>query len=118
MDGRPGMFWIVQAGALATVPVLFYIFRNETREVDRATITPITNMFPTYTLLATVACLVAASFIPEKPAITNGLICMFFCMNELVSVLENISLLGVPIPNFLTDKLIQTKDLSTKEDKK
>lgn len=80
MDGKLGMFWIVQAGALATVPVLFYIFRNETREVDRATITPITNMFPTYTLLATVACLVAASFIPEKPAITNGLICMFFCI--------------------------------------
>ena len=78
MDGRLGMFWIVQAGALATVPVLFYIFRNEKREVDRATVTPITNMFPTYTLLATVACLVAASFIPEKPDLTNGIICMAF----------------------------------------
>ncbi len=84
MDGKLGMFWIVQAGALATVPVLFYIFRNETREVDRATVTPITNMFPTYTLLATVACLVAASFIPDKPAITNGLICMFFCIITVV----------------------------------
>lgn len=80
MDGKLGMFWIVQAGALATVPVLFYIFRNETREVDRATVTPITNIFPTFTLLATVACLVLASFIPDKPAITNGLICMFFCI--------------------------------------
>ena len=44
-------------------------------------------------------------------------ICMFFCMNELVSVLENVALIGVPIPKFLTDKLIQTKSLSIEEDK-
>ena len=80
MDGKLGMFWVVQAGMLATVPVLFYIFRNETQEVDRGTVTKITNMFPTYTLLATVACLIAASFIPDKPAITNGVICMIFCI--------------------------------------
>ena len=80
MDGKLGMFWVVQAGMLATVPVLFYIFRNETQEVDRGTVTKITNMFPTYTLLATVACLIGASFIPNKPAITNGVICMIFCI--------------------------------------
>lgn len=44
-------------------------------------------------------------------------ICMFFCMNELVSVLENVALIGVPIPKFLTDKLVQTKSLSIEEDK-
>ena len=84
MDGKLGMFWVVQAGMLATVPVLFYIFRNETQEVDRGTVTKITNMFPTYTLLATVACLVAASFIPNKPSITNGVICMIFCIITVV----------------------------------
>lgn len=45
-------------------------------------------------------------------------ICMFFVMNELVSVLENIALLGVPIPEFLSSKLIQTKDLSIKKEEK
>ena len=39
-------------------------------------------------------------------------ICMFFCMNEFVSVLENISAVGVPIPDILKDKLIQTKQNS------
>ncbi|MBQ8605036.1 MAG: TRAP transporter large permease subunit [Oscillospiraceae bacterium] len=78
MNGKPGMFWVVQAGAVATVPVLMWIFRKETREIDRGTITEITNMFPTYALLGTVFCLVAASFIPNKPAITNGIICMVF----------------------------------------
>ncbi len=80
MDGKPGMFWVVQAGMLATVPVLFYIFRKETARIDETPITKITNMFPTYTLLATVGCLIAASFVPEKPQITNGVICVIFCV--------------------------------------
>ena len=42
--------------------------------------------------------------------IFRSAICMFFCMNELISVLEHISALGVPIPDVLKDKLIQTKD--------
>ena len=83
MNGKPGMFWIVQAGALATVPVLFYIFRRETAVIDRATVTKITNIFPTVTLLSTVGCLVAASFVQNKPAITNGIICMVFCFVTL-----------------------------------
>ena len=49
--------------------------------------------------------------------IFRSAICMFFCMNELMSVLENVSLLGVPVPSFLTDKLIQTKTISEKTDK-
>ena len=50
--------------------------------------------------------------------IFRSAICMFFVMNELVSVLENIALLGVPIPEFLSSKLIQTKDLSIKKEEK
>ena len=45
--------------------------------------------------------------------IFRSAICMFFCVNELVSVLENISAMGVPIPDILKDKLIQTKYSST-----
>ena len=50
--------------------------------------------------------------------IFRSAICMFFCMNELISVLENVSLLGVPIPEFLTTKLVQTQNISIKEEKK
>ena len=50
--------------------------------------------------------------------IFRSAICMFFCMNELISVLENVSLLGVPIPEFLTNKLIQTQNVSIEEEKK
>ena len=48
--------------------------------------------------------------------IFRSAICMFFCMNELVSVLENVTLLGVPIPEFLINKLIQAKDISVKKE--
>lgn len=75
--GRPGMFWVVQAGALATVPVLLFLFRKERGAVKNITeLTPVTDYVPTALLLGTVAALIAASFIPGKPAVTNGLICM------------------------------------------
>lgn len=47
--------------------------------------------------------------------IFRAAICMFFCMNELLSVLENVSALGVPIPEVLSDKLIQTKSNTIKD---
>ena len=77
-DGKPGMFWIVQAGAMATIPILFWIFRKEKNRIETTEITKVTDFMPTYALLATVISLVIASFIPNKPALTNGLICVFF----------------------------------------
>lgn len=77
-DGKPGMFWIVQAGAVATIPILFWIFRNEKNRIETTEITKVTDFMPTYALLATVTSLVIASFIPNKPTLTNGLICVFF----------------------------------------
>ena len=77
-DGKPDMFWVVQAGAMATIPILFWIFRNEKNRIETTEITKVTDFMPTYALLATVICLVIASFIPNKPALTNGLICVFF----------------------------------------
>lgn len=77
-DGKPGMFWVVQAGAVATIPILFWIFRKEKNRIETTEITKVTDFMPTYALLATVTSLVIASFIPNKPALTNGLICVFF----------------------------------------
>ena len=77
-DGKPGMFWVVQAGAVATIPILFWIFRKEKNRIETTEITKVTDFMPTYALLATVISLVIASFIPSKPALTNGLICVFF----------------------------------------
>jgi len=77
-EGRPGMFWVVEVGALVTVPVMLFLFREEKGKLYGAELTPVTDYLPTFLLLGTVGSLIAASFVPEKPDITNGVICMAF----------------------------------------
>ena len=80
MDGKCSIFFAVELGALVTVPVIMFIFR---REKGRVTVGP------TYLLVGTVVLLIAASFIPGRPAITNGLICMTLFLIGLVrSILQ------------------------------
>jgi len=76
MNGRPGMFWIVQMGLVAATAILLLVFRKFRQPIDAEEITEVEDYFPTYLLLGTIALLIAASFIPNKPAVTNGVICM------------------------------------------
>ena len=75
-QGKPGMFWFVQIGALATVPVMMWLFRKEKGYVAPAQATVVEDYLPTWMMGGTVAALIAASFIPGRPALTNGFICM------------------------------------------
>lgn len=86
-NGRPGMFWIVQAGALASVVILLFMFRKENQLIEFRDRTHVEDKFPSFLLVGTVVALIAVSFIPYKsaanggfykPAITNGLICIGF----------------------------------------
>ena len=81
---RPGMFWVVEAGALVTVPVMLVLFRREKGKLQVDRLTPVTDYLPTWLLLGTVLSLIAASFIPNKPDITNGVICMAFFLVGLL----------------------------------
>ena len=76
MQGRPGIFFAVELGALMTVPIMMFIFRNDRQKVTSTQKTKVTNYIPTFGLVGVVVCLIAASFIKEKPPVTNGLICM------------------------------------------
>ena len=82
--GRPGMFWVVEVGALVTVPVMLVLFRREKGKLRADRLTPVTDYLPTWLLLGTVLSLIAASFIPNKPDITNGVICMAFFLVGLL----------------------------------
>ena len=75
-QSKPGMFWFVQVGALATVPVMLWLFRKDKGYVAPAQATEVDDYLPTVMLVGTVAALIAASFIPGRPAMTNGFICM------------------------------------------
>ena len=77
MDGKMGMFWIVQIAAAAATIVLWAALRKESRPIQSGTAEKVNDMFPTWLLLGTIGLLVAASFMsfPEGFPI-NGLICV------------------------------------------
>lgn len=87
MDGRPSIFWAVELGALCTIPVLLAIFRNNRGEVTPQESMPVQDYFPSYILVATVLLLIAASFIPNKPEMSNGIICMGLFLIGLIRAL-------------------------------
>ena len=74
--GRPGIFWVVQVGAVTSACVLLYYFRNLRQPVESGERTQVTDTVPTLLLVSTVTLLIIVSFVPEKPAVTNGVICV------------------------------------------
>lgn len=73
--GKPGIIFAVETGALLTVPVLLWLFRKEKARVDSGEKTKVTDRVPTILLLGTIVLLIVASQFPNKPELTNGLIC-------------------------------------------
>ena len=95
-QGAPGMFWIVQAGAAATIPVMLFLFRKETGMVNIDELTPVSDFLPTVTLVGTVFALIAASFIPNTPDTINGIICMtIFAVGLVIECFTNKNLVLV-----------------------
>ncbi len=84
MNGRPGIFFAVELGALATVPVMLFLFRKDKDPVSQEERTVVSNFMPTVMLLLMVAALITASFIPDTPQMINGIIC---CALAIVTIL-------------------------------
>ena len=76
MQGKPGIFFAVELGALFTIPIMMLIFRKDTMPVSSDEHTEVKDMIPTIAMVGHIVFLIAASFIPNKPEITNGVICM------------------------------------------
>ena len=76
MHGRPGIFFAVELGAVLTVPIMMFLFKKDRESVSSDENTVVNDYVPTIMMVAHVVLLVIASFIPEKPEITNGVICM------------------------------------------
>ncbi len=87
-SGKPGMFWVVQAGAVVSAIIILFMFRKETTKIKFNNRTKVEDKFPTFLLVGTVVALIAVSFVPYKdgaapgqfckPDITNGIICLAF----------------------------------------
>ena len=93
MRGRPGIFWGVELGALASLGVLLWLFRSNTQAVSAAVETQVEDDVPTALMLLTVGLLITASFLPQPAAgsvlhtlydLRSGLICMALCVFGVV----------------------------------
>ena len=85
--GRPDIFFAVELGAVLAAMILAVIFRKEKASSPKAmTRTVVTDYFPTALLIGIIFFLIVASFIPNKPSITNGLIC---CGLMVVGIVYN-----------------------------
>lgn len=99
-SGKPGMFWVVEAGAIVSALIILFMFRKDNAKIEFNARTKVEDKFPTFLLVVTIVLLIAASFIPYKdgaaegqfykPDITNGLICIgFFIIGIIREVFFN-----------------------------
>lgn len=85
--GRPSIFFAVEIGAIISALILAILFRKEKGAIAKGTQrTVVTDYIPTVLLCGTIVLLILASFLPEKPAITNGLIC---CILMVIGIVYN-----------------------------
>ena len=85
--GKPSIFFAVELGAALSALILYFIFRKEKNPIPKtAERTQVTNYVPTWLLCGAILLLICASFIPNKPAETNGLIC---CALFVVGLVHN-----------------------------
>ncbi len=87
-QGKPSIFFAVELGAVISAIILAFLFRKEKSPIEKATqLTKVTDYFPSVLLVGVLVLLIGASFIPDKPAITNGLICCVLLVIGLVYTL-------------------------------
>ena len=74
-EGKPGIFWAVELGAVLSAVILLFLFRKESAPVAVAQRTKVEDYVPTILLVGTVLLLIVASLIPGMPDMINGIIC-------------------------------------------
>ena len=92
MEGKPGMFFATELGALASLFIVLFLFRHEKQSIDAKVETVVEDYIPSYLMVGTVLLLIAASFVPEPTGgaaltiwhLRNGLICVTMCLIGMI----------------------------------
>ena len=85
-DGKPGMFFMVELGAVLSACIVYFVFRKDKGAIPKSgKMTEVNDMIPTILLVGAIVLLIVASFLPfEMPAETNGLICFSLLIIGLI----------------------------------
>ena len=106
-QGKPGIFFAVEIGALCAAALLLVLFKNATQKVEAGERTKVLDYVPSYLMLANILLLIGASIFPEKPALTNGIICVgIMLIGMIYSALRDRSI-------FPAKKMLWDLDFST-----
>lgn len=90
LNGRFSIFWAVELGALATVPVIMIIFRKFRQKAEVQVSAKVEDVVPTILLSLNILCLIVASFLPNMPENINGYICLaFFAITAIYSLIRS-----------------------------
>ena len=76
--GKPGIFFAVQLGALASFYILWRIFRKYQNRPKGINLVKPKTWIPTWLLLSMVLSLIISSFLPNKPQYIIAGICLFW----------------------------------------
>ena len=75
-QGKPSIFFAVELGAILSALIVMIIFRKEKKKIpDLGERTVVTDYVPSILLIVLLVLLIGISFVPNKPAETNGIIC-------------------------------------------
>lgn len=106
-NGKPGICFAVELGALLTIPVILFLFRHEKEKVNEEVTVKITDYTPTYFLIGMIISLIVASQFENKPELTNGFICCGLAL--ILIVIEAIKQKNIKvIPNTIITLDIET----------
>ena len=90
-NGKPGMFFAVELGAVISALILAFLFRREKAPIPKASErTQVTDYVPSVLLVGTIGLLICASFAPDSwnlPDEINGLLC---CAVLVIGLIYNL----------------------------
>lgn len=80
MQGRPGLFFAVQIGAIASLLLLFLLFRKQNQPIIPVEPEKIITLAPGVILAMLILSLIVASFFKHRIGNINGLICVGYAL--------------------------------------
>lgn len=87
LDGKPGLFFIVQFGTVGAAILLSFMFRKYTQPIQATGRSPIDSMFPSYLMISMLGLLILNSLIPNSPSWSSGAICISLFIIGLIKTM-------------------------------
>ncbi len=82
---KPAIFFAVEIGAVCAALIIMWLFRKETSHIAKnGSRTKVIDYVPSMLLIIMVGLMILASFIPNKPEVTNGLICIILLIIGII----------------------------------